>query len=71
MDEVLAAKRPCNRYDQASKKYYESPEFQALLKKYKPLFQYIEENTGTPIETFDAAEYIYNTLWIEQFKNLT
>lgn len=71
MDGVLAAKKTCNRYEQALKKYQKSPEFQALLKKYKPLFKYLEENSGTPIKSFEQAEYLYNTLWIERLKNFT
>lgn len=71
LDAVLAAKKPCNRYNQALQEYQHSPEFQALLKKYKPLFQYLEEKSGAPIKTLDQAQYLYNTLWIEQLKNYT
>lgn len=71
LDGVLAAKRPCARYNQAMKKYESSAEYQALLKKYKELFQYLEENSGSPIKSFDDAQYLYNTLWIENLKNLS
>lgn len=71
LDSVLAAKKPCARYNQALKKYQSSPEFQALLKKYKPLFQYLEEKSGGPVKSFDQAQYLYNTLWIENLKNYT
>lgn len=70
-DFVLAAKKPCARYNQATKKYLNSPEFQTLLKKYKPLFQYLEKQSGAKIETLDQAQYLYNTLYIEQLKNYT
>lgn len=71
LDGVLAAKRPCQRYSLAEKKYQKSQEFQDLLKKYKPLFQYLEENSGAKIQSFDDAQYLYNTLWIEDLKNFT
>ena len=69
LDGILAAKRPCARYNQAAKKYQSSPEFQALLQKYQPLFKYLEKNSGSPIRTLDQAQYLYNTLWIETLKN--
>lgn len=71
LDGVLAAKKPCARYDLASKQYEKSPEFQSLLTKYKPLFQYLEQNAGIPIKTIDEAQFLYNTLWIENLKNYT
>ncbi|XP_031634018.1 prostatic acid phosphatase-like [Contarinia nasturtii] len=71
LDGVLASKRPCARYTMAAKKYQKSQEFQDLLNKYKSLFQYLEQNSGTSIKTLDDAQYLYNTLWIENLKNYT
>lgn len=68
LDGVLAAKRPCPRYNYAMKKYEKSTEFQALLAKFQPLFKYLEENSGAPIKDFDQAEYLYNTLYIESLR---
>lgn len=71
LDFVLAGKKPCPRYNYAAKKYTESPEFQALLSKYKPLFQYLSQSSGLKVKSLDDAEYLYNTLWIEKLKNFT
>lgn len=71
LDFVLAAKKPCTRYDQSLKKYKNSPEFQSILKKYKTLFQYLEQQSGAQIETLDQAQYLYNTFYIEQLRNYT
>lgn len=68
LDGVLAAKKPCQRYNYAMKKYLKSPEFQALLQKYRPLFKYLEENSGSPIKNFEQAQYLYNTFYIENLK---
>lgn len=70
-DYILAAKKPCARYEYAMKKYEESPEIKALFKKFKPLFKYIEENSGKTIRTFNDVLEVYNTLWIENLKNKT
>lgn len=70
LDTVLAAKKSCPRYNYALKKYLKSTEFKALLQKYKPLFQYLEEHSGTAVRDFDDAQYLYNTLWIEKLKHL-
>lgn len=70
LDGVLAAKKQCNKYIYAQKKYQASVEFQALLSKYKPLFQYLAKNCGANINSFDQAQYLYNTLYIEHLKNM-
>lgn len=69
-DHVLAAKKPCRRYEYALKKYQKSPEFKALCQKYADLFQYLEENSGAVIQSFDQAQYLYNTLYIENLRHL-
>jgi len=49
----------------------ESSEFQALLERYKDLFSYLSQNTGRVISTFLEAQYLNNTLFIEQQYNKT
>lgn len=71
LDYVLAGKKPCARYNHAMKKYEDSPEFKALLKKFRPLFLYLEQNSGKPMNTINDIQWLYNTLWIEQLKNKT
>lgn len=71
LDEVLAAKKPCQRYEYALKKYLKSAEYKALSEKFKPLFKYLEENSGAPVKSFDQAQYLYNTLYIENLRKLS
>lgn len=71
MDHVLAAKKPCALYEYALKKYKDSPEYQNLKKKFKPLFHYLEKQAGKHIRTFTDVQNLYNTLCIEDLKNYT
>lgn len=71
LDYVLAAKKPCARYNYAMKKFVKSTEFHALLSKYRPLFEYLQHHSGAKINNFDQAAYLYNTLYIENLRNLT
>lgn len=70
LDGVLAAKKICNRYNYAQKKYQQSAEYEALITKYRPLFQYLSQKCGAKVTTFDQAQYLYNTFYIEHLKNL-
>lgn len=69
MDYVLYMGKPCQRYNQALNDYLQSAEHTDLLAKYKNLFAYLEENSGSEIRSFEDAEILYNTLWIENLKN--
>lgn len=71
MDYILAAKKPCAQYEHALKRYQESPEFNVLLEKFRPLMLYLEQNTGKAIRTLTDVGNLYNTLWIEDLKNKT
>lgn len=70
-DYVLAAKKPCARYNYEMKKYEESPEIRSLLEKFQHLMRYLEENAGKPIRSFNDVQSLHNTLWIENLKNKT
>lgn len=71
LDYVLAAKKPCQRYNYALNEYFNSPEYNALYEKFKPLFKYLEENSGAPVKSFEQVQYLYNTLFIENLRNLS
>lgn len=71
LDHVLAAKRPCPLFDYTMKKLRASDEFQALDKRYKPLFEYLTASTGKKVKTITDVQNLYNTLFIEDLKNLT
>ncbi|XP_055301172.1 prostatic acid phosphatase-like [Sitodiplosis mosellana] len=69
LDYVLYVGKPCPRYDHAMEEYLNSSEHANLIAKYKEMFTYLEENSGVQIRTFDDAQLLYNTLWIENQKN--
>lgn len=71
MDEILAAKRPCPAFDHELKRYMHTPEFRQLLKKYKPLFEYLTKWSGRKVDTLTGVNNLYNVLWIEELKNMT
>lgn len=71
LDELLAVKKPCPSYNYALKKYKQSPEFKALLKKFQYLLDYLSKHTGRTISSFDDVQYVRDTLFIEQIKNFT
>ncbi|KAI5713220.1 hypothetical protein M8J76_003193 [Diaphorina citri] len=71
LDKVLSMKKPCPQYDVEKRKYMNSPEIQQVLAKYRPLFQYVSQHAGEPVETITDLEFIHNTLFIEEINNLT
>lgn len=70
-DAILAAKAPCPAYDYELDKLESSPEFKELTKHYQDLFAYLGEKSGRPVKTFTDAQYLNNTLFIENLYNLT
>lgn len=71
LDYTLYGKRPCARYDFAMKKLKETDEFRALYKRLKPLFELLSKETGKKMCSIADVEYLYNTFYIEELKNLT
>lgn len=56
LDYILAAKKPCAKYENTLKKYQESSEFKVLLDKFQPLMLYLEQNSGKYIRTLTGAD---------------
>lgn len=71
MDELLAAKKPCQVYDVELNKLNKSPEFREYQRKYKPLFDYLTKNTGRTVDSIQSVQYIYSCLHIEDIYNFT
>lgn len=71
LDYVLAGKKHCPRLDYAMKKYLASDEYRNIIKKYKVLIDYLEKNTGREFKSLMDIEYLYDTLFIENLRNLT
>ncbi|XP_026831711.1 prostatic acid phosphatase isoform X2 [Drosophila erecta] len=70
-DPIVAAKAPCPAYDYELASLEASPEFKALTEKHKDLFAYLSEKGGRPVKTFIDAQYLNNTLFIENLYNMT
>lgn len=71
MDEVLAGKKPCSRYEEEAKKAKQSPEIRKLNEKNRKLYEYLTEKSGKHIHDLTSVEYLYNTLTIEKKFNFT
>lgn len=69
--QILAMKKPCPQYEHEKQKYLNSELVQEFLSKYRPLFQYVSEHVGEPINSCTDLEFVYNTLFIEELNNLT
>lgn len=71
IDYYISGEMACDRYLKARQDYGQSPEIQAFINEHKDLFEYIEQNTGTPIRTIEQVKDIYETLDVENRLNKT
>lgn len=71
IDYVLAGKKPCSRYAYALKQYKRTAEYKEILERCYPIFKYLGEKSGKSIHTIDDAQFLYDTLWIENLRNMT
>ncbi|XP_076618084.1 venom acid phosphatase Acph-1 [Colletes latitarsis] len=60
----------CPRYVEEYKKFLKQQNAQNILKKYKPVMNYLTENSGKVINTTSAVTYLYNLLKEEASQNL-
>ncbi|XP_062121652.1 LOW QUALITY PROTEIN: prostatic acid phosphatase [Drosophila sulfurigaster albostrigata] len=70
-DAIIGAKADCPAFDYYLSILQESAEFKAKLERFKDLFFYLSQNSGRPVKTFTEAQYLNNTLFIEQLYNKT
>lgn len=70
-DPILAMKKHCPKYLQLHEELMQTKEFVELNYRFRPLMNYVSENSGTEITSFETLEYIYNTLFIESINNFT
>lgn len=71
MDKLIACKKSCPVYEYELKKLHKTPEFKALNKKNRPLYNYLTEKTGKKVDSFMSVQFIYNNLFIEEINNFT
>jgi hypothetical protein len=63
-------KYPCPKYDLEFMKMMESPEIQKINSQYKAVYDYLTQHTGETVQDPISLQYVFNTLWIEELKNL-
>lgn len=71
IDYILAMKRPCPLYIKAHKEYEQSKEIQSILEDNRELIQYLEMHSGLTLDRIIHIKSLYETLWIENLKNLS
>ncbi|CAB3378604.1 Hypothetical predicted protein [Cloeon dipterum] len=70
LDNLVSMKHPCPRYDLEFKNLMESDFMKKIKAQYQDLYDYLTEQTGKEVQDPINVQYIFNTLWIEQLKNL-
>lgn len=70
-DYLVYQSTPCPRGDKEIKEYHQSPEIVALARNYTMLFQYLEENSGKEVKTFEDAAFFNDPLNVENFMGFT
>lgn len=61
---------PCPKADEIRDAYSQSDEVQGLLQFYAPLREYIEKNSGSPVNTLFQLYVFYDALNIERSRGL-
>lgn len=69
-DYILSFCKTCPRLQYEHEKYLFGSDEEALLKKHKPLLQYIELHSGAHLNTCRSVWGLYDILTIEQSRNL-
>lgn len=66
-DAVLSAKKSCPSYERNYSELMASDEIAQINKKYQWVYDYATGFTGQPVNELLHAEYLYSTLFIEEF----
>ncbi|CAK9834163.1 Lysosomal acid phosphatase [Anthophora retusa] len=71
LDNVLAAKKYCPRYDYELEQVLNSPEMKKIDKENEKLYAYLTNNAGNKISSLKSVLQLYDTLFIENLYNKT
>ncbi|KAF7283655.1 prostatic acid phosphatase-like [Rhynchophorus ferrugineus] len=71
MDAVLAAKKPCKKYDYLYERLLKSDFIRNINHMNHDLYAYLTRYSGDSIQDLTHLEYLYNTLSIEALYNYT
>lgn len=64
IDTILDSEKQCDRYDYEMIEYINSTEYKSLFEKHKSLINYLEENTGTKLNSILSLNHLYDKLFI-------
>lgn len=70
-DYLVYQATPCPRADKEIEEYHQSPEIRALARNYTTIFQYLEENSGMKVRSFQDAAHFNDPLNIEKNMGFT
>lgn len=71
LDNVLKLTKPCRAYDYHYKQLLMTQKFIDIDAKYKSLYEYLSNNTGSDIRSIKAINKLYDTLWVQAQYNKT
>lgn len=69
MDHVLAAKKPCKRYESLVNEHFNRVEYKAWRSEHKSIYQEIQEKSGLSTDNPLNVIFFHDTLRIQQMKN--
>nr|XP_023016136.1 prostatic acid phosphatase-like [Leptinotarsa decemlineata] len=70
-DILLAAKKPCPKYDRLLKQLFKSDYFRNISHQNHDLYAYLTRYSGQTVSDLKSIEYLYSTLLIETLNNYT
>lgn len=71
VDSILLGGRPCERQKLAYDDYHRSKSYRRELNQFKELFEYLEQNSGERMQTFENVARLHDALSIEKQNNKT
>ena len=70
-DKILSEHAECERYDILYDAMMQSPEIEEINQKYQQVYDYATKMSGNQVSTLVEADYLRDTLFIEQTYNKT
>ncbi|KAL1501551.1 hypothetical protein ABEB36_006852 [Hypothenemus hampei] len=70
-DPILAAKKPCKKYDFLQKQLFQTAYFRNISHVNHDLYAYLSKYSGQTISDIEKLEYLYSTFQIETWNNFT
>lgn len=67
-DYILAAQKQCDRYDFEIQKITNGTMYKELLKRNKPLLDYLQEHSGFKMKTLSNVTLLYDALYTQKMK---